>query len=86
VDALGFLPWSNGVHYDSEPQRRPLFQELVRTGRLSDGYATDDGVGLLYRGSDMVEALGEVADAGAYKVERVGDEVVETRLPVRMLA
>jgi peptidase E len=86
VDGLGFLPWSNGVHYDSEPQRRPVFHELVRSGRLPDGYATDDGVGLLYRGSDMVEGLGEVKEAGAYKVERVDGDVVETRLPVRMLA
>jgi peptidase E len=85
VDGLGFLPWSNGVHYDSEPQRRPVFHELVRTGRLPDGYATDDGAGLLYRGSEMVEALSEVADAGAYKVERVDGEIVETSLPVREL-
>jgi peptidase E len=86
VDGLGFLPWSNGVHYDSEPQRRPVFHELVRAGRLPDGYATDDGVGLLYRGPEMDEALGEVAEAGAYKIERIDGEVVETRLPVRVLA
>ena len=86
VDGLGFLPWSNGVHYDSEPQRRPVFHELVRAGRLPTGYATDDGAGLLYRGSEMVEALREVDDAGAYKVECVDGEIVETELPIRGLA
>ncbi len=46
-EQLGFLPYSNGVHYDSESQRRPLFQALIAEGRLPEGYATDDGVGLL---------------------------------------
>ena len=26
TNGLGLLPYSNGVHYDSEAQRRPLFQ------------------------------------------------------------
>jgi peptidase E len=86
IDALGFLPWSNGVHYDSEPGRRPLFHQLVGTGRLPTGYATDDGAGLLYRGTELVEALTEVDGAGAYKVELVDGEVVETLLPVRTLS
>jgi peptidase E len=85
VDALGFLPVSNGVHYDSEPQRRPLFQELVRSGQLPDGYATDDGAGLLYRGTERVEALVEVDGAGADSVEARDGDVVETPLPVRRL-
>jgi hypothetical protein len=40
VDGLGFLPWSNSVHYDSEQQRRPLFHELIASGQLPEGYAT----------------------------------------------
>jgi peptidase E len=85
VDCLGFLPWSNAVHYDSEPQRRPLFHDLVRSGRLPEGFATDDGAGLLYRGTDLVEALAEVDGAGAYRVALVDGEVVETPLPTRAL-
>jgi peptidase E len=86
VDGLGFLPWSNSVHYDSEQQRRPLFHELIASGQLPEGYATDDGAGLLYRGADMVEALSEIDGAGVYKVERIAGEAVETSLPVRLLA
>lgn len=85
VDGLGFLPWSNGVHYDSEPQRRPLFHSLVESGRLPAGYATDDGAGLLYRGTELVEAVTEVDGARAYRVERVEEEVVETTLDTRHL-
>ncbi|MBF4161665.1 Type 1 glutamine amidotransferase-like domain-containing protein [Nocardioides acrostichi] len=86
TDCLGLLPWSNGVHYDTEEQRRPLFQSLVADGTLPAGYATDDGVGLLYRGTDMVEALAEVDGAGAYFIERGADgPAVETRLEVTRL-
>lgn len=85
TDGLGLLPYSNGVHYDSEEQRRPLFQQLVADGTLPTGYATDDGVGLVYRGTELVEALAERDHAGAYRVERDGGRAVETALAVRRL-
>ena len=86
TDGLAFLPYANGVHYDSEEQRRPLFQQLIADGTLPAGYATDDGAGLLYRGTRMVEALAEKDGAGAYHVERGPDgTAVETPLAVRRL-
>lgn len=85
TNGLGLLPYSNGVHYDSEAQRRPVFQSMIANGSLPPGYATDDGVGLLYRGTEMVEALAEVDDAGAYWVEPGPDGAVETRLDVTRL-
>ena len=86
TNGLALLPYSNGVHYDSEPQRRPLFQSLVADGTLPDGYATDDGVGLLYRGTELAGALAERDGAGAYRVERGPDgTAVETPLDVTRL-
>ncbi len=85
TNGLGFLPCSNGVHYDSEAQRRPLFQSLIAHGTLPDGYATDDGVGLLYRGTQMTEALTEVPGQGAYRVTRDGDQAREERIEPRVL-
>jgi hypothetical protein len=80
------LPWSNGVHYDSEPQRRPLFQSLIADGTLPAGYATDDGAGLLYRDTKLIEALAERDDAGAYQIEQGPDNTaVETPLQVRRI-
>lgn len=84
--ALGFLPWSNCPHYDGEEQRRPLYRRLVGDGTLPDGYATDDGAGLHYQGTEMVEAVTEVAGKGAYFVQRTGPgEAGETRLEPRVL-
>ena len=83
---LALLPWSNGVHYDSEPGRRPLFQSLVGDGTLPSGYATDDGAGLLYQGTDLMEAVSERDNAGAYRVQATADKsAAEERLKVRRL-
>jgi peptidase E len=86
TDGLALLPYSNGVHYDSEEQRRPLFHACIADGRLPAGFATDDGVGLLYRGTEMVEALTEVDGKGAYHVGRGPDgQAAETRIEPRLL-
>ncbi|MFZ2058679.1 MAG: peptidase E [Acidimicrobiales bacterium] len=85
TNGLAFLPYSNGVHYDSEPQRRPLFQQLIAGGVLPEGYATDDGVGLLYRGTSFVEAVTEIRGKGAYLVRREGEEAIEERIEPRSL-
>jgi peptidase E len=84
TDALGFVPFSNGVHHDSEEQRRPLFQSLIADGVLPAGYATDDGTGVLYRGTQFVEAVTERPGQGVYWVERNEDgKAVETMLDPR---
>ena len=87
TDGLGLLPYANGVHYDSEEQRRPLLHRLVADRTLPTAYATDDGVGLHYRGTELVEALTEIPGKGAYRVERGPDgAAVETRLEPRLLS
>ncbi|OMC51941.1 peptidase E [Mycolicibacterium fortuitum] len=84
-NGLGFVPYANGVHYDSEEQRRPLLHRLVGDEALPAAYATDDGAGLLYRGAELVEAVAENPTAGAYFVESRDGVVVETALDVRRL-
>jgi len=86
TDALAMLPYGNGVHYDSEEQRRPLVHRLVADGTLPTTYCTDDGVGLHYRGTELVEAVADRPGVAAYKVERgpTGD-AVETRIEPRLL-
>jgi peptidase E len=86
TDGLGWLPYSNGVHYDSEDQRRPKMHQFVADGTLPDGYATDDGAGLLYRGTRMAEAVADKEGPKAYELKRAEDgTVTETPLPTRVL-
>jgi len=88
-NGLGMLPYGNGVHHDSEPERRPLVHALVADGTLPRTHCTDDGVGLVYGGPDgtqLLEAVTEVPGAGAYVVERAADgTAVEERLEPRPL-
>jgi peptidase E len=85
TNGLALLPYSNGVHYDSEAQRRPVFQRMIADGTLPDGFATDDGVGLHYLGTELHEVVADRAGPAAYRVERDGDAARETRLVPRLL-
>jgi peptidase E len=85
TNGLGFLPYSNGVHYDSDAGRRPLIHQLVADGTLPTAHCTDDGVGLHYRGTELVEATSEIDGKAAYLVTRDGDAAVETRIEPRRL-
>jgi hypothetical protein len=48
-------------------------------------YATDDGTGLLYRGTELIEAVTEVRGKSAYQVTLSDGEVRAERLETRML-
>lgn len=87
TDGLALLPWGNGVHYDSEAGRRPLVHRLVAEGVLPRTYCTDDGAGLIYRGTELFEAVADRPGAGAYVVERepTTGHAIERPLPTRLL-
>lgn len=88
TDGLAFLPYGNGVHYNSEAQRRPLVQALVADGTLPAlTYATDDRVGIWYEGTTAVRVVSDIeADPAtgpaAYRVRKTADGVEEDRLAV----
>ncbi|MCW2527225.1 MAG: peptidase [Pseudonocardiales bacterium] len=85
-NGLALVPYSNGVHYDSEKQRRPLFHQLISDGTLPAGYATDDGTGVLYHGTEFAGAFTEKEGKQAYWVERGADgTAVETPLETTRL-
>jgi peptidase E len=88
-NGLAFLPYANGVHYDSEERRRPLVHQLVADGTLGETHCTDDGVGLVYHGTELAEAVTEVRGKGAYIVTadagNGGMSASELRLEPRFL-
>jgi dipeptidase E len=82
---LGFLPGSNSVHYDGEPERRPIYLDAIARGAIAPGWGVDDGVGLLFRGTRMVEAVSSRPGRHAYRVHVVEGEVVEEAIEPRLL-
>jgi dipeptidase E len=69
TSGLGFLPYSNSVHWRSQPERRLTFRDAVREGDTPAGYGVDDGTALLFAGTDMVDAVRTQRSAGAYYVD-----------------
>ena len=74
-----------GLHPDVERRRTTTPRSSavrsttssVADGALPAGHATDDGVGLVYRGTELVEVVADRADAAAYRVERGPDGTVD---------
>ena len=86
TDALAFLPYSNSPHHDAEEQRRPVFHNVIAQGVLPDGYATDNGAGLVYLGTDLHDVICDRPNALGYEVTRRPDGTVhEHPLTTRLL-
>jgi peptidase E len=86
TDGLGLLPGSYCPHYDSEPARRPLYNDLVAKGALPAGIACDDGAAAHFIDDDLAEIVTDRPDAHGFSVSRVGDATAaETPLPARLL-
>jgi peptidase E len=87
TDALGFLPYSNSPHHDAEEQRRPAIHRLIGEGALPEGYATDNGTGLVFEGTDLVGCVSEISGANTWRIVRRPDgSVEEIALPTRLLS
>jgi peptidase E len=89
TDMLGWLPFSNGVHDDlTDPPRHSAYRAAVASGTLGPGYATEDGVGLHYTGTELTEAISAIDGSTAWYVVPDGrggyyeTKVEPRRLPV----
>jgi len=82
---LGFLPGSNSVHYDGEPERRPVYLEAIANGDAPAGWGVDDGAGLLFRGTRLAEVVASRPNVRAYRVHAVDGAAVEEAIEPRLL-
>jgi len=68
LKCLGLLKGSNCPHYDGESERRPAYQQLIATKRITPGIATDDGVALHFIDQELSHIVSSRPNAKAYKV------------------
>lgn len=82
TNGLALLPYGNGVHYDTEAQRRPLLHSLVSDGTLPMSYATDDHAAVVYEGLNPIEIVIDSVESAAkgYCVQLSAGEIIETVL------
>ena len=62
---LGVVEGQFCPHFDSEPQRRPIFRSMIRLGKLAGGYAVDDGVALHFIDGALSSVVSSRPSAGA---------------------
>jgi hypothetical protein len=58
---------------------------MVAEQQLPTSYATDDGCGIVFRGTEVHEVIADTEGAQAYRVELVDGTVVESPLAARLL-
>jgi peptidase E len=78
-DGLGLLEGSFCPHYDGEAERQPTYRRWVADGALPPGYAADDGVGLVFDGAELVEAVTERPGGRAFRVDAGGEHPLTVR-------
>ena len=85
IRGLGLLPGSLTVHADGEPERLPVWLEAVRSGALPGGWAADDGVGLLFEGTELTRVVSSRPGATAMRCDAIGGELVRRRIEPELL-
>jgi dipeptidase E len=84
IDGLGLIAGSHCPHFDGEPARRPAYLRLVRGG-MPAGLAADDGVALHFVDGVLHRVVSSRSSARAYRLERRGEDVVETAIEPELL-
>jgi peptidase E len=84
VEGLGLLPFSNCVHYEPGSSRRLAYHDFIRDGMRS-GYAAEDGAALHFTGTELTRVVASRRSARGYRLDALGDRVVEMRIATTYL-
>jgi len=85
LEGLGLLEGSLTVHADGEPTRLPIWLDAVSSGEIPGGWALDDGVGVLFRGTELERVVSSRPGAQAQRVDAIAGELVRRRLEPELL-
>jgi dipeptidase E len=85
LSCLGYLKGSFCPHYNSEPERRPSYQGMIRQGVLREGIAADDGAAAHFIDEQLIRVISSRPEAKAYRVSRLKGEIQEEALDTRYL-
>ncbi|WP_335871484.1 Type 1 glutamine amidotransferase-like domain-containing protein [Bacillus sp. 2205SS5-2] len=85
LQCLGFLMGSNCPHFDGESQRRPVYHSLIKSNKISGGFAADDGVALHFFDQELTKSVSSRPSAKAYQLTRIEGSVAEEVLQTEYL-
>jgi peptidase E len=81
---LGFLPWSNQVHFVLGSDAHKAFEQKLTEG-LRPGYAATDGAAFHFIDTELAQVVASRPEARAYRIELKGDRPKTTQLATRYL-
>jgi dipeptidase E len=84
LEGLGLLPFSNCVHYEPRSSRRRAYHDFLRAG-MRPGYAAEDGAALHFVGGELSRVVASRPEARGYRLDAVGERVVEMRIATAYL-
>jgi dipeptidase E len=84
VEGLGFLPWSNCVHFDAEPERWDAYRRML-AGGMREGYAVDDGAAVHFAGERLLRAVTSRPTARVYRTRACEGRVTKRALACTQL-
>jgi peptidase E len=85
VEGLGILNFSHSPHYLEESGRRPLYHQLILSGKLKAGYACDDRAGLLFVNGEMKKSVTLDTNHHNYFVSLKDGKIDEQLLPAEII-
>lgn len=85
IECLGFLKGSHSPHYDQEPERRPTYHNLIKTGVLKPGYAVDNRAAIYFEDNTVREVVATDDKSKAYYVDLSDGQIREKPLPVKII-
>lgn len=85
VEGLGILNFSHSPHYLEESGRRPLYHQLILSGKLTAGYACDDRAGLLFVNGVMKKSVTQHENHHNYFVSAKDGKINEQLLPAEII-
>ncbi|MEH7237991.1 peptidase E [Bacillus sp. JJ1562] len=86
LECLGLLKGSNCPHYDGENKRRPSYHQLILEGKITEGYAVDDGAALHFVNESLSKSVSSRPNAKSYFVKKVHNKIAEEEMKTDYLA
>jgi dipeptidase E len=83
-DGLGLLPGTFCPHYGDDEDRTATYRRLVSEG-FKPGIGVADGVAVHFLDTEVEEVVASSHGATAFRIERNGQDFVETPLDARLL-
>ncbi|MDQ2700822.1 MAG: Type 1 glutamine amidotransferase-like domain-containing protein, partial [Actinomycetota bacterium] len=84
VLGLGFLPYSNMVHFKAGSEQHEVYERELKEG-LRPGYAAADGAALHFVDTELAQVIASRSEARAYRLDLRGERPKTTQIATRFL-